>query len=116
MWHTADREVTPMTRDRPATSRRHDRPRESDAEVVEPENSTVDDWLGQQVARDEDVNAAVADVLRVMRDDPPAIFLAFPREARALDRSFEVPYETDRDIFGTFWRLKRVRPTQDASR
>jgi ABC-type transport system substrate-binding protein len=68
------------------------------------------------VARDEDVKAAVAEVLRVMRDDPPAIFLAFPREARALDRSFEVPYEDDRDIFGTFWRLKRVRPALDSSR
>jgi hypothetical protein len=44
-----------MTRDRQATSRRHDRARESDGEVVEPENSTVDDWLGQQVARDEEV-------------------------------------------------------------
>jgi hypothetical protein len=44
-----------MTRDRQATSRRHDRPRESDGEVVEPDNSTVDDWLGQQVARDEEV-------------------------------------------------------------
>ena len=28
---------------------------DGDAEVVEPENSTVDDWFGQNVARDQDV-------------------------------------------------------------
>ena len=31
-------------------------------EIVEPENSTVDDWLGQNAARDEDVaDQAMAD-------------------------------------------------------
>jgi peptide/nickel transport system substrate-binding protein len=55
---------------------------------------------------DDDVKVGVADVMRILRADPPAIFLAYPREARAIDRSFEVEYETDRDIFGTFWQLK----------
>jgi len=27
----------------------------TDGEIVEPENSTVDDWFGQNVARDQDV-------------------------------------------------------------
>ena len=30
-------------------------------EVVEPENSTVDDWFGQNVARDQDVADAAMD-------------------------------------------------------
>jgi hypothetical protein len=54
---------------------------------------------------DDDVRLAVADVLRVFRQDPPAVFLAFPREARAAHVSFEIPYEPDRDIFGTFRQL-----------
>lgn len=32
-----------------------DDPKNDDVEVREPDNSTVDDWLGQDVARDEDV-------------------------------------------------------------
>ena len=45
-----------------------------------------------------------------MRSDPPAAFLVWPREARAADASLDVPYEPDRDIFGTFWQLKRAAP------
>ena len=40
------------------------------------------------------------------RDDPPAIFLAMPREARAADKSIKIPYETDRDVFYTLWQLQ----------
>jgi len=46
--------------------------------------------------------------MQVMRNDPPAAFLTWPREARAADIGFEIPYETDRDIFGTLWQLKRT--------
>lgn len=35
---------------------------EKDGEITEPENSTVDDWFGQNVARDQDVaDQAVAE-------------------------------------------------------
>ena len=55
-----------------------------------------------QVARtDDDVRRALSDVMHVMRSDPPAAFLVWPREARAADASLDVPYEPDRDIFGT---------------
>lgn len=33
----------------------------TDEEIVEPENSTVDDWFGQNVARDQDVADRVAE-------------------------------------------------------
>ena len=69
------------------------------------------------VARsDDEVKVAVADVMRVLREDPPAVFLAFPREARAVDRSFEVPYEPEHDIFGTLWRVKRAEVKTEVSR
>ena len=43
-------------------------------------------------------------------------FLAWPREARAADVAFDIPYETDRDVFGTLWRLNRAeRSGQGAS-
>jgi len=62
-----------------------------------------------KLARGEDeIRVAVSDVMRVMRGDPPAVFLAFPREARAADRSIEIPYETDRDVFGGLWRIRRA--------
>jgi ABC-type transport system substrate-binding protein len=62
-----------------------------------------------------DVRAAVADVLRIMRADPPAIFLAWPRDVRAADRSVELPYEPDRDVFGTLWQARRA-PAATAGR
>jgi peptide/nickel transport system substrate-binding protein len=65
---------------------------------------------------DDDVKVAVADVIRILHADPPAIFLAYPREVRAVDRSFEVDYEVDRDIFGKFWLLRRPELRADATR
>ena len=64
-----------------------------------------------QVARsDEEVREALSDVMHVLRADPPAAFLVWPREARAADVSLDIPYETDRDVFGALWRLKRAEP------
>jgi peptide/nickel transport system substrate-binding protein len=64
-----------------------------------------------QVARsDEEVREALLDVMHGLRADPPAAFLAFPRAARAADASIDVPYEPDRDIFGTLWQMKRAVP------
>ena len=64
-----------------------------------------------QVAHtDEEVREALSDVMHVLRSDPPAAFLVWPREARAADASLDIPYEPDRDIFGTLWQLKRAAP------
>ena len=66
----------------------------------------------QRARTNDEVRLAVAEVMSHFRDDPPAIFLALPREARAADKSIWIPYETDRDVFGTLWQL---RPLQRAS-
>ena len=55
---------------------------------------------------DDQVRPAVLDVMRVLRDDPPAIFLTLPREVRAADSSFDIPYDTDRDVFYTLWQTR----------
>jgi ABC-type transport system substrate-binding protein len=65
---------------------------------------------------DEETRIAVADVMRVLRDDPPALFLAWPYEARALERSICVPYEPERDIFGTLWLSRRGTDCVEARR
>ena len=64
----------------------------------------------QVASSDEDVREALSDVMHVLRADPPAAFLVWPREARAADVSLDIPYETDRDVFGALWRLKRAEP------
>jgi peptide/nickel transport system substrate-binding protein len=63
-----------------------------------------------------DVRAAVSDVMRIMRADPPAVFLAWPREARAADQSIDLPYEPDRDVFGTLWQARRATTARAGTR
>lgn len=62
----------------------------------------------------DETRVAVSDVMRIMQSDPPAAFLAWPREARAADRSIEVPYERDQDVFGSLWLMRRS-PNQRAA-
>jgi peptide/nickel transport system substrate-binding protein len=60
---------------------------------------------------DEETRIAVADLQRIMYEDPPAAFLVRPETARAADDAFLVPAEEKgRDIAGTLWQWKR-RPT-----
>ena len=70
-----------------------------------------------QVAHgDDEVREAVSDVMHVMRNDPPAAFLVWPREARAADASLNIPYEPDHDIFGTLWQITKAAPALEARR
>jgi peptide/nickel transport system substrate-binding protein len=75
--------------------------------------STADDALDrmQRARTNDELRLAVSDVMSHFKDDPPAIFLALPREARAVDKSFSIPYETDRDILGTLWQLRPIQRT-----
>jgi ABC-type transport system substrate-binding protein len=52
---------------------------------------------------DEETRAAVAELLRVMRDDPPAAFLAWQKTSRAVSARFDVAPEADRDIISNLW-------------
>ena len=65
----------------------------------------------QRAVTDDEVRTAVTEVMRVLRSDPPAVFLALPREARAADKQFLIPHEPDQDVFATFWKITR-RPQQ----
>jgi len=62
---------------------------------------------------DDETRIALADLQRILYEDPPAAFLVRPQTARAVDESFEVPEaEKGRDIFSNIWRWKR-RPITD---
>lgn len=64
---------------------------------------------------DEDTRAAVAELQRVLYDDPPAVFLYWPQITRAVDTHFEVPDADVADILGTIWQWRR-QPTLEARR
>jgi peptide/nickel transport system substrate-binding protein len=66
---------------------------------------------------DDETRIAVADLQRVLYDDPPAAFLVWPETARAVDESFIVPAEENaRDILGIIWQLQPRPPRVDARR
>lgn len=53
-----------------------------DDEVREPENSTVDDWFGQNVARDQEV----ADKVSAEADSPEEAEAAFEEQAEGEEK------------------------------
>jgi ABC-type transport system substrate-binding protein len=71
-----------------------------------------------RAARSEDeTRMAVADLQRILHEDPPAAFLVRPETTRAVDGTFDVPPEArGRDILGTLWQWKpRVNSQARAS-
>jgi ABC-type transport system substrate-binding protein len=60
----------------------------------------------REAGGDGEVKSAVRDLQRVMRDDPPAIFLYWSETARAVSRRFLVPHEPGRDIVSTVTRWR----------
>jgi peptide/nickel transport system substrate-binding protein len=50
------------------------------------------------------VRSATSNLQRVLRDDPPALFLAWQERSRAIRRNFQVIQEPDRDPVTTIWR------------
>jgi peptide/nickel transport system substrate-binding protein len=56
---------------------------------------------------DRELEAAVHELQRVLRDDPPGLFLYWGELARAVSSRFEIPADPERDILGAIssWRL-----------
>ena len=65
---------------------------------------------------DTDYRAAVASLNQIFAEDPPAVFLAWQKNARAVSRRFSVPSEPGRDILGTLRLWKPAADTRQASR
>ena len=75
--------------------------------------SAADDVLDslRHAANREELVAATTAFQQMLYDDPPGIFIAEDRHARAVSRRFEIPpIEPGADVFDTFWRWRRVDP------
>jgi ABC-type transport system substrate-binding protein len=59
---------------------------------------------------DEQYKTGVAAFQKAIVEDPPAIFIAWSRRARAVTKRFDIPVEAERDILGT---LRSWRPPSD---
>jgi ABC-type transport system substrate-binding protein len=64
---------------------------------------------------DEEIRQGVAELLKILHQDPPAAFLSWQTTSRAVSTKFDVASETDRDIFAHFWKW-RPAGTQQTSR
>lgn len=65
---------------------------------------------------DEDVRSAVAELGRVMHDDPPAAFLVWQEMSRAVLTKFDVVPEENRDILTNLWMWRPAAPSSQARR
>ena len=65
---------------------------------------------------DEEIQAGVADLTRVFDEDPPAIFLAWQVQSRAVSTRFDVQTEANRDVLTNIWQWRPAAPQLAASR
>jgi ABC-type transport system substrate-binding protein len=70
----------------------------------------------REARSEEETRAAVAELTRVLHDNPPAAFLAWQKTTRAVSTRFDVVAEPDRDILGTIWQWRQVEVPAQASR
>jgi ABC-type transport system substrate-binding protein len=65
---------------------------------------------------EDDVRSAVADLARILHDDPPAAFLAWQATSRAVSMNFDVAAEPNRDILTNVWQWRPTAGTKQAAR
>jgi peptide/nickel transport system substrate-binding protein len=63
---------------------------------------------------DDEVRAGVAELGRVMHDDPPAAFLVWPEMSRAALTKFDVAGEPNRDILTNLWMWRPAAASRQA--
>jgi peptide/nickel transport system substrate-binding protein len=69
----------------------------------------------REAQSDDETRMAVADLQRILYEDPPAAFLVALESARAVSNSFVIPTnEPGRDILGTLWQWKPRAVAADA--
>ncbi len=57
---------------------------------------------------DSETRQGVSDLLQILYDDPPAVFIAWPQVARAVSTKFVISDEAGRDVLGSLWKWKPV--------
>jgi peptide/nickel transport system substrate-binding protein len=58
------------------------------------------------------IRTAVSDLQQIFFDNPPAIFIAWPRVARVVSNKFVVPEEKGRDVMSSLWQWRPAEPTR----
>jgi len=76
--------------------------------------SAADEVLDRlrRTTSDSEIRTAVSDLQQVFHDDPPAIFIAWPKVARVVSAKFEVPLESGRDVMSSIWQWKLAESPQ----
>ena len=65
---------------------------------------------------EEEVREGAVELQRVMHDDPPAAFLVWQEQTRAVSTKFDVAAEPNRDILTNLWQWRLAGPAKQASR
>lgn len=65
---------------------------------------------------DEEVRAGVSDLSRILYEDPPAAFLAWQSQSRAVSKQFQVVSDANRDVITTVWQWRRAPEALRAAR
>ena len=65
-------------------------------------------------ATEEEIRRGVAELFKILHEDPPAAFLAWQKTSRAVSTKFDVVSEADREIFGNVWKWRPAGVKQAA--
>jgi peptide/nickel transport system substrate-binding protein len=60
----------------------------------------------RRVRRDSEIRTALADLRERFYRDVPAVFLAWPETARAIDTGFDIGDRSDPDVFANLWKWR----------
>lgn len=70
-----------------------------------------------RLARNDDqIRAGVAELARILREDPPAAFLAWQETSRAVSTRFDISVARNRDIVSEVWRWRPAATSNGAPR
>ena len=65
-------------------------------------------------ATEEEVRQGVAELFKILHQDPPGAFLSWHTTSRAVSTKFDVASEPDREIIGNVWKWRPAAPQQAA--
>jgi hypothetical protein len=66
----------------------------------------------RSTATNDEVRTTVGDVQQIFHDDPPALFIAWPKVTRALSAKFQASDEGGPDVLSSLWKWRLAEPPQ----
>jgi peptide/nickel transport system substrate-binding protein len=65
---------------------------------------------------DDEVRSGIAELAQILHEDPPAAFIAWQEQSRAVSTHFDVSAEPNRDILANVWQWRPAAIAREASR